>query len=404
MSRPRARKSASLLVSFAAKVVLLLASTAVVLLAFELGLRATGHQAIYEIYSKPWIFWQYDPLLGWSHQPGVEGEYVGPRPWPIEFRAQVSINELGLRGPEVGPRAPAEIRVLFLGDSMVAAFEVSYEETFVARVQETLARRLSRPVRAINAGVRGYGSDQSYLYYRERGRLLEPDVVVLFASRNDPVDNTTVHEMRRPFGKPALSLASDGSLSLLGHPVPTYPVCSEYQLAPTFEIERKDGMLTRWMCRGQLALFDRSALFSFLTVSIPWDISVLRGLYNLGNPHADRPVRGGEAESAENFAERLATAIVVRLAREVVRDGAMFVLIGRPVDLEPLDVDRVAAVQTLVVSLDDVWSAPPLEVRWQHDSHFNANGHRIVAEELVPRLEKALREDAARGAAPNRVE
>ena len=57
------------------------------------------------------------------------------------------------------------------------------------------------------------------------------DIVVFFHSGNDPVDNTTLHEMRRPFGKPAFSIAEDGSLELVGTPVPTYPMCSEYQLS-----------------------------------------------------------------------------------------------------------------------------------------------------------------------------
>jgi hypothetical protein len=77
-------------------------SVALTLLLFEVGFRIAGYEAIYEIYSKPWIFWKHDELLSWSHEPGASGYYVGPRPWPIEFRAFVSINSIGLRGPDRG--------------------------------------------------------------------------------------------------------------------------------------------------------------------------------------------------------------------------------------------------------------------------------------------------------------
>src|SRR5687768_17400213 len=187
---------------------------------FEVGLRLTGHVAIYEMYSKPSQFWRYDELLGWSHEPGATGEFVGPRPWPIEFRGKVSINSLGLRGPEIPTREPSELRVLFSGDSIVAALEVDYEQTFVALLEPMLRERLGVPVRTINAGVRGYGTDQDYLYFRDRGWRLEPDLVVFFHSSNDPSDNTTLHEMRRPFGKPAFSLKDDGALEPVGAPVP----------------------------------------------------------------------------------------------------------------------------------------------------------------------------------------
>ena len=112
----------------------------------EIAVRLIGYEPIYRVYSKPSIFWRHDPLLGWSHEPGSEGTYVGPKPWPIEFSTSVEINSDGLRGPEVAPRTPDGLRILFLGDSTLAAFEVVYEETFAARIEKELARSLGVPV------------------------------------------------------------------------------------------------------------------------------------------------------------------------------------------------------------------------------------------------------------------
>ncbi len=121
---------------------------ALCLIVSEIAVRLIGYEPIYSVYSQPSVFWRLDPLLGWSHQPQSGGKYVGPKPWPIEFNSTIEINSDGLRGPEVAPRPPDGLRVLFLGDSMLAAFEVEYEETFTARIEKELFSRTiptSRP-------------------------------------------------------------------------------------------------------------------------------------------------------------------------------------------------------------------------------------------------------------------
>ena len=373
-----------------------LASFGFVLALFELGLRLTGHAAIYEIYSKPSLFWSHDELLGWSHEPGARGDFVGPRPWPIEFRGRVEINSLGLRGPEIPPPDPSETRVLFVGDSMIASLEVDYDQTFVARLAGVLSERLGRPVRTINAGVRGYGTDQEYLYFRERGWRLEPELVVFWHSSNDAADNTTLHEMRRPFGKPAFSLAPDGGLELVGSPVPRYPMCSEVLLVSGAGAQRVDTAMGRTLCNLQMMLFDHSALFSYLTLALPWDYGFLKRLYYVGNPHAEHLTHSGQADLAADFQDRLTNALVLALADEVRRRGARFLLVGYPT-LLPLDEGELARAQIPIVDLSGLGDG--LDVRWRHDGHFNPEGHRRVAELLAPQIEAQLREPAPAPAA-----
>jgi lysophospholipase L1-like esterase len=358
---------------------------------FEVGLRLTGHVAIYEMYSKPSQFWRYDELLGWSHDPGASGEFVGPRPWPIEFRGQVSINSLGLRGPEIPPREPSELRVLFSGDSIVAALEVDYEQTFVALLESMLRERLGVPVRTINAGVRGYGTDQDYLYFRDRGWRLEPDLVVFFHSGNDPSDNTTLHEMRRPFGKPAFSLEDDGAVELVGSPVPHYPSCSEVSLSQGYEPERVDTASGRALCAAQMLMFDHSALFSYLTLAIPWNYIFLRNLYYIGNPH-DEHLNSSARTDAVDFAGRLTTAIILQYADDVRRRGIEFVLAAH-VGIAGLDRDAIDRADLPVLDLSEAASAADL--RWHHDGHFNPKGHQQVAELLVGEIETRLRARSA---------
>jgi hypothetical protein len=364
---------------------LCLVSFAFALAVLEIGLRATGYRPLYEVYSKSSQFWRADPLLGWSHQPGAEGTFVGPRPWPIEFEAPVRINSLGLRGPEVEPLPEGGLRVLLLGDSMVAGFEVPYEETFGAHLERRLERELGVPIQVVNAGVRGYGTDQSYLYYRERGRDLHADLVALFASGNDPENNVTLHRMRRPFAKPAFALTSEG-LSLRNQPTPEYPICSHFRMSRDFEVQRLDGRATRAVCAAQIAALDHSALFGFAVMRLQRNPGLVSRLYHLGSS-------GAPAESAPDgldYRAHLTTELVLELARSVRADGSEFLLVGEDYAIEGLDRSalELAGIQPYGVTPSDA------SLRFHNDAHFNALGHRQIGKTMtslvVARLEAPL--------------
>jgi hypothetical protein len=252
--------------SLGGRIVALVVGTVLFLSVGEVVVRFLGYEALYDTYSKPSVFWIHDPVLGWVHEPHSEGTYVGPRPWPVEFQATVTINSLGLRGPELGELPEGGYRVLVLGDSLTVGFEVEYGQTFTAILEKQLARELGVPIQVVNAGVRGYGTDQEFLYYRDRGRNLDPDLVILVSTFNDPRNNRMVHRMRRPFGKPAFTLRDDGSLELIGSPVPTYPLCSAYQLKADSGIQEVGGPAKRVVCWFQMKIFDHSALFTVATL------------------------------------------------------------------------------------------------------------------------------------------
>jgi lysophospholipase L1-like esterase len=388
---------------------LVLASFAVAGGLAELGLRLAGYGALYDVYSKPELFWQHDTRLGWSLEPGARGRYVGPRPFPIEFDTTVEINSLGLRGPELRRREPGELRVLFLGDSVVAGFEVEQQETFVALLEGQLQRRMGPPLHVINAGVRGYGTDQSLLWYRERGQALAADLVVLVFSANDFDDNVTLHRARRPFGKGAFALRSTGALALVGVPVPQYPLCSAWVLGPGYEPMRVDGGVSRAGCFVETRLADRSALFTFLATALgrlPGVVAFLKGAAEpegavaaslLPWPAGERRVAGppGAPPEPEALAAReaeLTTALLQALARDVRSSQARFLLLVTPRLWERLDVRALAAdrIEPHYVTLPGTLQMSQLTFR--NDAHFNVLGHRVFAEGLAPIVEAELRE------------
>jgi hypothetical protein len=355
------------------------ASTLVSLLLLEIGFRLAGYQPIYQVYSKPSIFWHYDETLGWAHTPNSNGVYVGPRPWPVEFEGPVHINSLGLRGPEVGPREPDELRILLLGDSVVVGFEVAYEETFAALLERRLRLRLGRPVRVINAGVRAYGTDQSYLYYRERGHRLAPDLVLLVDSDNDPDDNVTLHRMRRPFGKAAFAVEPEGSLGLRGVPVPSYPLCSSWRLSRSFETVRTDTATQAALCWLETHFSDHSALFTFVTMRIRQRPELLARLYWMGGQRSHR-------HAASDPRYRLTSLLILALGDEVHRGGAEFAVVLPEAHVELYDTSGFAhsgiAVRALAPGVAP--GVDPAAIRFRRDGHYNARGHELVAAFLEP--------------------
>jgi len=385
-----------------------LASLACALFAAELGLRLAGYEPLAALYSQPELFWRHDDRLGWSLEPGARGRFRGPRPFPVEFETSVETNSLGLRGPELGPRAPGELRVLVLGDSVVAGFEVAEVDTFVALIERQLAGRLDVPVRVINAGVRGYGTDQSYLWFREHGRAVGADLVVEVFSANDFEDNVTLHRPRRPFGKPVFALRPSGALELVGVPVPSYEICSAWVLDAAYRPTRIDGPLSRGLCWLQTRLTDHSAFFTLVATSLARLPGVLGALQGVSRPDgetaaalvpwpvaASRAAVGPDAaldrEARARIESELTTALLQALAREVRATGADFLLMITPPHWQRLGTRALLADQIAAHYVTLPAGVEPSLLRFRNDSHWNERGHRIYAEGLAPIIEERLR-------------
>ena len=147
---------------------------------------------------------EHHPTLGWVPKRGYEGREDNV------WNTRVSIDDRGFRN-NGAPRPPGR-PILIVGDSFAFGDEVNDEDTIAARLEAHLG------VPVINAGVFGYGIDQSVL--RAEGLLdeLSPTAVVLQAVRDDVV--RAQMSVRTGVEKPYF-LLSEGRLVL--HNVPTSP-------------------------------------------------------------------------------------------------------------------------------------------------------------------------------------
>lgn len=156
-------------------------STAVALLCLEVVVRAIEPREVMR-----YFFMSSDPVLHHRFTPNASGRYK-----TTEFDVAYTINTLGLRNPET-PRAKPEgrKRILMLGDSFTEGDGVEYQETFSHRLQTMLdTSGLPQHWEVINAGVGSYAPMVEYLYLKQEGLALDPDIVILNLDLSDFFDD-----------------------------------------------------------------------------------------------------------------------------------------------------------------------------------------------------------------------
>ena len=95
--------------------------------------------------------------------------------------ALIAINSRGIRGPELSePRAD----VLLIGDSMIEARQLPWEQTLGPKLQQALKDR-GLTDRVVAHGMRGWSPLLEWNWYRKVGRELHPRTVMLFFFWND---------------------------------------------------------------------------------------------------------------------------------------------------------------------------------------------------------------------------
>lgn len=137
-----------------------------------------------------------DAALGWRgapHERWINTVYVQ---WARSKGKKVPeddgllTNSLGLRDTELAtPRPPHQVRVWAMGDSSVAGSGCPSAETYAQRLERTLSDpwtedAATREVEVINAGIPGYTTFQS-LFQLEENLSLGLDVVMVYSMNSD---------------------------------------------------------------------------------------------------------------------------------------------------------------------------------------------------------------------------
>jgi hypothetical protein len=100
-------------------------------------------------------------------------------------------DRLGLRSR--GAAIPSALRMLVLGDSFVEAANTPDDQTFTAKLERDLARRIDHPIEVYNGGLWGYSNARSVFLLDHVAPELRPSLVLLMVYLgNDLRDNFKV--------------------------------------------------------------------------------------------------------------------------------------------------------------------------------------------------------------------
>jgi len=279
-------------------------SLAAALVLGEAALRTTG-------YAAP-IWYQPDPVLGWTLRPGLTAWFKR------EGGALVEVNAAGRRDQHVPIGKPEGVyRIAVLGDSYSEAFQVEREQAYWALLPGRLQGcgfGLGKRFEVLNFGVSGYGTAQEYLVLASRAILYQPDLVLLqFTNGNDVMNNSSALEPEKY--RPFFVMQADGRLR----------VDDSFASAPGF---RRSLSLPLTLLRHAS---DRSRLLQLLrdwrsALPVPSAAVAASGVEQGLEPVVLAPPRDSKWSEAWLITE----ALIGMTADYALRNGARFLLFSVP--------------------------------------------------------------------------
>ena len=302
------------------------------------------------------------------------------------------INSWGWRDRErVLDRPPGVSRVCFLGDSMLAAFEVEADSTFVAIAEDELNGRGHTPVEILNLGLPGATQTEELLVLQSDVAKFSPDVVAVYFNPGNDIDDVA-RETRGPL-RAYFLVNEDGTLRL------------DTSFTRTRQYRTRKAINT-WK--------QRSAVVSLVAERYNLLARARRlGAREAGSRGFPRHLRlctaGGDELYARNY--RLNKRLIREMSEWCDARGVRFLLVCGSSVYEPEEIaeyraadasfdadyfenDLASFADSLGVEylgLQSVFRAHveggggPLN--W---GHLNYHGHRVVARALVTKLEQML--------------
>ncbi|MEM7200461.1 MAG: hypothetical protein AAF628_09370 [Planctomycetota bacterium] len=324
-------------------------------------------------------------------RPGFTGQYMHP-----EFpELRIEINDWGLRddAEEASEPEPGSRSVLVLGDSFAFGTGVRLEETFQEVLEQRAPEITDAPLRVYGAGVTGYGPDFELDLLRELAPKTQPNaVVVAVFEGNDFQDNwsrlkTSPRPKRRrePDAEPLLTY-----LRAIGK--------YRYWSQSSAFTQRSRG----WLEPLLLAL---GGIDPIVNTNFFLDEALRL------QPDPERPppteMRDALVRRLDEIREEcraLGAALVVMLIPDAIQANPPRFAEFLRIQGEPAAAfDRTAFHDSFVVKLtaegfEVVDLLPVLEAEveagrdgYLQEGHFNAHGHALAAEHLIPVLHSALR-------------
>lgn len=142
-----------------------------------------------------------DSFVGYRSVAGAEYWYNKENNHPITGK----INSYGWRDKEWSLKKPQNtFRIAVLGDSMVEAYQVESDKTFLSLAENQLNNTPNQDIKVelMNFGRSGFTQSEEFLVLQKEVDRFSPDMVVLFFLPSNDIEDVsqeTSTELRRPF-------------------------------------------------------------------------------------------------------------------------------------------------------------------------------------------------------------
>lgn len=342
---------------------------------------------------------EYDEIRGWRNKKNTSAFFVVKED---RIKSHVSINSKGLRGPEYDYEKPKGIkRVLLLGDSITAGFEVSQDQTVAHYLETKLNENGNWQV--INGGTRGYGTDQNYLFLIQEGFRYQPDIIIYLFADNDLENNLTAHVHKKLYGKSYFTVGSDGELYPAGIPVPshfdpnektkmTHPTAQEYfdriersgekMLLKSTSFAKKQFFIFHQI---KTFLFEHSLVYQFTTKQLKRSEHIREVLFRLGlTQFGNSPAHPKEMVEAE---WQITEKLIVKMkyfSESINAKFAVFEVVNSFKEAKParklkliFKKHGIRHIQSHDAFLKKVRQGRKLH--WKDNIHWTAEGHTLAA-------------------------
>jgi len=264
----------------------------------------------------------HDDQLGWRYLPSVDVRHQTQ-----DFDIAIHLNSRGERDDESAPEEKAQHgKLLLLGDSLAFGWGVEQADALATHLEHALDREV------INLAVSGYGTDQELLKLRLEGLSQKPAAAIVVFCENDVEE--VLRDLMYGKRKPRFTLSRD-------EPV----------------LKSAPGPQEFW---ESASFFYRSVRKQVIEAS--------------QSPLSDDEVLAGRklvlrlfTAMAGELGETSASLVIVHVGAEWIETG-----FARPPNAFLLDVQPAL---TAAEALGPVVFA--------HDPHWNARGHRVVAEAIA---------------------
>jgi hypothetical protein len=345
-----------------------LMSGALAIVAGEVMVRRVAPQGL--ILLRPDI-WVPADGLGWTHAAGVDTRVnAGER--EIRWRT----DENGFR---IGSSEPAggDLTLVALGDSVLEALQVDYEDTMTALLERRLSGRLNRSVRILNTGVGGWDPNQYRIQLMRLGDRPIDGILVFVYLGNDVVgERVQSYPARPPVARRTLRVPRSFAWKELVAAT-AYPLNDFLEVRSHLFILFRTRLKYVLMRVGLTAYRFPDTLLRDQSSSDRWKVSadILAEIAQFGqqrNVPTLFVLIPSPAEANPTEASRMADAF--GLAAAAIDINQAHRLLGG--ELKRRNLSTVDATSPLRAAI----TAGVADVYGQVDTHLGRAGHRIVAE------------------------